>query len=312
MALGDATNRIEYAGNNSTVTAYAVPFRFDAASWLVVRRITNLGVVTTLANGVDYALTGNTTTGDGEITTTVAIPANNTLVFSRYTPAFQTLSLVPNSPLPAADLEAALDRLIMALQDRDTNGGLPFSRAIIFPISEPDSHDNILPNPALRKGHILYFNATTGEMETLSQAALITLLGEGFRGLTGDDGDDGDDGTDGREIELQASVTHIQWRFVGEVSWTNLIALSSITGPAGTNGTNGTNGAGFTAGTTAGDIKYWDGAAWVNLAAPAAPGANQLNILIHNGTAPSWSLVAETELDYCDGGTPATGTFLEL
>lgn len=69
------------------------------------------------------------------------------------------------------------------------------------------------------------------------------------------------DGTDGREIELQKSATHIQWRYVGEASWTDLVLLSEITGPqgeqgdqgiqgiqgppgvAGTDGTDGTNGA---------------------------------------------------------------------
>lgn len=56
-------------------------------------------------------------------------------------------------------------------------------------------------------------------------------------------------GTDGREIQLQKTSTYIQWRYVGETGWTNLIALTDITGPtgatgaAGTNGTNGTDGA---------------------------------------------------------------------
>lgn len=267
MAVEEATNRIEYAGNNSTVTAYAVPFRFDAAAWLIVRRITNLGVVTTLTAGVDYTLTGVTTTGDGLVTTAVAVPANNTIVFSRYTPAFQTLALVSNSPLPAADLEAALDRLAMALQDRDTNGGLPFSRAIIFPVSEPDSHDNILPNPALRKGHFLYFDPTTGEMTTLDEDGLITLLGEGFRGETGD------------------------------------------TGPQGEPGADGADG-GEAAGTAAGDIKYWNGSAWIMLAAPAAPTSTQRRILIHNGTAPSWELISYNTIGYCNGGAAESSNFL--
>jgi hypothetical protein len=35
-------------------------------------------------------------------------------------------------------------------------------------------------------------------------------------------------GEDGRDVELQATETYIQWRYVGE-SWTNLISLASIT-----------------------------------------------------------------------------------
>lgn len=49
------------------------------------------------------------------------------------------------------------------------------------------------------------------------------------------------DGEDGREIELQASATHIQWRLAGSGSWTNLVALSAITGPAGADGADGSD-----------------------------------------------------------------------
>jgi hypothetical protein len=34
----------------------------------------------------------------------------------------------------------------------------------------------------------------------------------------------------GREVELQKSVTHVQWRYVGDVSWTDLVPLTDITG----------------------------------------------------------------------------------
>ncbi len=37
----------------------------------------------------------------------------------------------------------------------------------------------------------------------------------------------------GREVELQTSATHIQWRYEGEATWTNLVALADITGPRG-------------------------------------------------------------------------------
>lgn len=40
-------------------------------------------------------------------------------------------------------------------------------------------------------------------------------------------------GTDGREVELQKGTTHIQWRYVGDLSWTDLISIAEITGPAG-------------------------------------------------------------------------------
>lgn len=45
-------------------------------------------------------------------------------------------------------------------------------------------------------------------------------------------------GADGREIELQKTATHIQWRYVGG-TWANLVALSDITGDDGAPGDDG-------------------------------------------------------------------------
>lgn len=80
---------------------------------------------------------------------------------------------------------------------------------------------------------------------------LSTCTVPGPAGSDGTDGIDGSDGADGREIELRTSGGYIQWRYVGDVGWTNLVSLTSITGPAGQNGqdgqdgTNGTNGEGL-------------------------------------------------------------------
>ena len=40
-------------------------------------------------------------------------------------------------------------------------------------------------------------------------------------------------GINGKEIELQKSTTHIQWRYIGDTDWTNLIALSDLKGAKG-------------------------------------------------------------------------------
>ena len=52
----------------------------------------------------------------------------------------------------------------------------------------------------------------------------------------------GNDGTDGREVELQTSLTHIQWRYVGDLNWLDLIALTELEGPAGADGAQGPAG----------------------------------------------------------------------
>lgn len=74
--------------------------------------------------------------------------------------------------------------------------------------------------------------------------ALADLTGpQGAPGADGSDGAAGADGTDGREVEFQVSATHIQWRLTGDVAWTDLIALATITGPAGADGSDGADGA---------------------------------------------------------------------
>jgi hypothetical protein len=50
----------------------------------------------------------------------------------------------------------------------------------------------------------------------------------------------GDAGTPATNIELQSNGTYLQWRLVGSSSWTNLVALSAITGPTGSTGAAGT------------------------------------------------------------------------
>lgn len=49
-------------------------------------------------------------------------------------------------------------------------------------------------------------------------------------------------GSNAREIELQKSTTHIQWRYVGDTDWTNLVALSDLRGQKGEKGDKGDTG----------------------------------------------------------------------
>ena len=51
--------------------------------------------------------------------------------------------------------------------------------------------------------------------------------------LKGDAGDKGDPGNDGRPIEFRETATHIQWRYVGDTTWNNLFALTSLKGDTG-------------------------------------------------------------------------------
>ena len=40
-------------------------------------------------------------------------------------------------------------------------------------------------------------------------------------------------GDDGREVELQTSATHVQWRYIGDATWLDLVPLSVISGNDG-------------------------------------------------------------------------------
>ena len=40
-------------------------------------------------------------------------------------------------------------------------------------------------------------------------------------------------GPPGREVELRTTATHVQWRYVGDAAWTDLVPLASITGDDG-------------------------------------------------------------------------------
>jgi hypothetical protein len=58
-------------------------------------------------------------------------------------------------------------------------------------------------------------------------------------------------GSDGREVEFQNNGTYIQWRYVGDVGWTNLVLLSDLKGDPGD---PGDPGEGVAAGGTTGQI----------------------------------------------------------
>lgn len=49
-------------------------------------------------------------------------------------------------------------------------------------------------------------------------------------------------GADAREIELQKSATAIQWRYIGDETWNDLVALAEITGAQGEQGIPGSKG----------------------------------------------------------------------
>jgi len=52
----------------------------------------------------------------------------------------------------------------------------------------------------------------------------------------------GPQGEPGRDVNLQVSGGYIQWQYAGDLTWTNLISLATLTGANGLDGTDGTDG----------------------------------------------------------------------
>ncbi len=104
--------------------------------------------------------------------------------------------------------------------------------------------------------HIQWKYTTEADTAWRDLVALSEITGaagsngtNGTNGSNGTDGKDGQNGADGREIELRTDSGYIQWRYVGNDEWKNLISLEGLkgekgdTGTAGKDGIDGTNGA---------------------------------------------------------------------
>lgn len=122
--IGSTVNSATYAGNGSTSTAYVIPFRYDASSWVKVTVTNALGEIEDLEQVTDYTLAGTGSTANGTFTTTAAISSTSTVTVYREAPGTQTLSLPANTALPAVAVEAQLDRLAMAAADSVTKRAL--------------------------------------------------------------------------------------------------------------------------------------------------------------------------------------------
>lgn len=101
------------------------------------------------------------------------------------------------------------------------------------------SYDLVLPNGTAGKDGVNVTNVNfigNDLVFTLSDSSLITLTNAklDLKGDKGEQGTQGIQGINGKEIELQKGSTYIQWRYVGETSWRNLIAISEITEVDGT------------------------------------------------------------------------------
>lgn len=115
-------------------------------------------------------------------------------------------------------------------------------------------------------------------------------------------------GTD-REIQMQATGTYIQWRYVGDAAWTNLVALSALKGTDGAPGAPGAPGSAVQMRVSGGYFQYKlaTDSTWTNLIAIADLGATAsgpgANVVAHKVVAAANATTAQKAVaDYvCDG-----------
>lgn len=120
MGLSSTVSDVSYAGNNSTVTPYAVPFRFDDNSWLKVRKTVD-GVDTDLALGSGFTISGSGSgpTPSASIRTVVAAPSNATIYIYRDTPQTNTFQPTISGGVQPVPTEKQFDKVAMEIQDLD-------------------------------------------------------------------------------------------------------------------------------------------------------------------------------------------------
>lgn len=142
---------------------------------------------------------------------------------------------------------------------------------------------------------------------------------DGADGINGTNGIDGADGADGREVLLRTNATHVQWQYVGDLTWNDLILLSSLKGDKGDVGTNGTNGLNGSDGADGADgeqvmirsdgtniqWKYASAGSWTNIVALASlKGADGTNGT--NGLDGADGIDGKDADSNIDGGTAAS------
>lgn len=116
MTISTVAQRKQYSGDGSTVT-FAFPYQFlkDDDLVLVLTDATDEDDILTLTT--DYSVSGASDPAGGTVTVVTAPAVGETLTIYRSTDLTQETNLTPGGKLPAEDLEDALDKLTLVVQD---------------------------------------------------------------------------------------------------------------------------------------------------------------------------------------------------
>lgn len=119
MTVQNTTSRIEYDGNNSTVTPYPITFPFLLEpSYIKAYTTSDTGVVVQLVLETDYTVTYEADGLSGNLFTVAAVPVTSTITIYREVDETQLTEYHENDDFPAASHERALDKLTMIAQQQ--------------------------------------------------------------------------------------------------------------------------------------------------------------------------------------------------
>lgn len=116
MSLSSETSSVSYAGNNSAVTAYTIPYKFFNNSDIYVKVVDADGEITVLELTTDYTLTGAGDANGGTMVTVDAWDNTHTVTIERRPPYKQLKTFREGQSSAMESMESGLDILCMQIQ----------------------------------------------------------------------------------------------------------------------------------------------------------------------------------------------------
>ena len=156
----DATNKVTYNCDGSTQDfSFTFPI-VETSDMVVILRTVSTGDETVLTETTHYSLsaTNNDYSSGGTVTTVSAYASTYTITLIRNVPESQNADLEDSKVLRLDNLESALDRLTLQVQDLEEELG----RCLKYPRTETNSAE--LPNSVDRASTHLGFDAS-GDIE---------------------------------------------------------------------------------------------------------------------------------------------------
>ena len=131
MTVQDVASEVSFAGNGVT-TSFAFTFRCDDVAWLTLSYLVNFDEI--LLNGNQDVSPG------GSIEYLAAPPDGQQIILTRNVPLTQNIDYTRYGPFDSESHEDALDKLTMAIQDRDKNTA---QKSKSVTIESPDNAEDI-------------------------------------------------------------------------------------------------------------------------------------------------------------------------